>query len=223
MKLYIVATPLGNLQDLSPRALAVFQKVNFLLCEDTRKTRKLFSAYNLSSPHLISYHQHSNSRKIKEVIQLLKKGEDLALVSDAGTPGISDPGNKLISLALKEVVNLEVIPIPGPCALIAALSVAGFPADQFIFYGFLPRKKGRAKILQKIKESSWTIVFYESGYRINKTLEELKAMGMKRDIVVARELTKKFESIYRGSIKEVQPLLKGKNLKGEFTVVINNK
>jgi 16S rRNA (cytidine1402-2'-O)-methyltransferase len=223
MKLYVVATPLGNLQDLSPRALAVFQKVNFLLCEDTRKTRKLFSAYNLASPRLISYHQHSNSRKIKEILELLKRGEDLALVSDAGTPGISDPGNKLISLALKEIINLEVIPIPGPCALIAALSVAGFPADQFIFYGFLPRKKGRAKILQKIKESSWTVVFYESGHRINKTLEELRVREMKRNIVVARELTKKFESIYRGSIEEVQPLLKGKNLKGEFTVVINNK
>jgi 16S rRNA (cytidine1402-2'-O)-methyltransferase len=223
MKLYVVATPLGNLQDLSPRALGVFQKVKFLLCEDTRKTSKLFSAYHLPAPHLISYHQHSNPRKVKEIIQLLRKGEDLALVSDAGTPGISDPGNKLISLALKEIDNLEVVPIPGPCALIAALSVAGFPSDRFLFYGFLPRKKGRKKILQKIKESSWTIVFYESGHRIIKTLEELKEIEMERDIVVARELTKKFESIYRGSIREVQPLLRGKNLKGEFTVVINNQ
>jgi len=223
MKLYVVATPLGNLQDLSPRALEVFQKVKFLLCEDTRKTRKLFSAYHLSSPRLISYHQHSNPKKVKEILQLLRGGENLALVSDAGTPGISDPGNKLISLALNEINDLEIVPIPGPSALIAALSVSGFPSDRFIFYGFLPRKKGRKKILQKIKESSWTIVFYESGYRIKKTLEELQKMGMDKDIVVARELTKKFESIYRGSIVEVQPLLKGKDLKGEFTVVINNK
>ncbi len=222
MYLYIIATPIGNLQDISARALEILKSVDFVLCEDTRHTQKLLSFYNISNKS-ISYHQHSNQRKIDYILDLLSKGHNVALVSDAGTPGISDPGNKLVSLALDKLENLQVIPIPGPCALIAALSVSGFPTDKFIFYGFIPQKKGRRKILEQIEKSSLTSVFYESGHRINKTLNILLELNLRKKIVICRELTKKFETIYRGTVEDLLPLMKDKALKGEFTIVIANK
>jgi len=222
MYLYIIATPIGNLQDISARALEILKSVDFVLCEDTRHTQKLLSFYNISNKS-ISYHQHSNQRKIDYILDLLSKGHNVALVSDAGTPGISDPGNKLVSLALDKLENLQVIPIPGPCALIAALSVSGFPTDKFIFYGFIPQKKGRRKILEQIEKSSLTSVFYESGHRINKTLNILLELNLRKKIVICRELTKKFETIYRGAVEDLLPLMKDKALKGEFTIVIANK
>ena len=222
MKLYIIATPIGNLQDISARALETLRSVDFILCEDTRHTQKLLSFYNISNK-LVSYHQHSNQRKTNYILSLLIEENDIALVSDAGTPGISDPGNKLISLAIEKINELEVIPIPGPCALITALSISGFPTDKFTFYGFIPQKKGRRKILGKIIDSSLTSVFYESGHRIQKTLNILLELNLKKRIVICRELTKKFETIYRGTAEDLLPLMKDKALKGEFTIVIANK
>ena len=222
MKLYIIATPIGNLQDISARALETLRSVDFILCEDTRHTQKLLSFYNISNK-LVSYHQHSNQRKINYILSLLIEENDIALVSDAGTPGISDPGNKLISLAIEKINELEVIPIPGPCALITALSISGFPTDKFTFYGFIPQKKGRRKILGQIINSSTTSAFYESGHRIQKTLNILLELNLKKRIVICRELTKKFETIYRGTAEDLLPLMKDKALKGEFTIVIANK
>ena len=222
MKLYIIATPIGNLQDISARALEILRSVDFILCEDTRHTQKLLSFYNISNK-LVSYHQHSNQRKVDYILDLLIEEHNIALVSDAGTPGISDPGNKLINLAIEKINKLEVIPIPGPCALIAALSISGFPTDKFIFYGFIPQKKGRRKILGQIVNSSMTSVFYESGHRIQKTLNTLLELNLEKKIVICRELTKKFETIYRGAVEDLLPLMKDKALKGEFVIVIANK
>ncbi len=222
MNLYIIATPIGNLQDISARALEILKSVNFILCEDTRHTQKLLSFYNISNK-LVSYHQHSNQRKIDYILDLLNNGHDIALVSDAGTPGISDPGNKLINLAIERIDKLKVIPIPGPCAPITALSVSGFPTDKFIFYGFIPQKKGRRKILEQIVNSSLTSVFFESGHRIQKTLNTLLELNLEKKIVICRELTKKFETIYRGAVEDLLPLMKDKALKGEFVIVVANK
>jgi len=232
MPLYVVATPIGNLEDISYRALRILKEVDLILCEDTRQTKKLLNHFQINTLTL-SYHQHSRLKKINYILSLLKQNKDLALVTDAGTPGISDPGNQLISLAVKQLSGLTVIPVPGPCALTAALSVSGFPADKFVFLGFLPRKKKRKKSLAKIINSQETIVFYESPYRIIKTLSELNDFfqffakgglpsGSKgREIMVGRELTKKFETIYRGKIEEVIKKLKKGSIKGEFVVVVS--
>jgi len=222
MNLYIVATPIGNLQDISARALEILRDVDYILCEDTRHTQKLLSFYNIFNK-LISYHQHSNQRKIDYILNLLSAENDIALVSDAGTPGISDPGNKLINLAIKKLDDLKVVPIPGPCALIAALSISGFPTDKFVFCGFIPQKKGRRKILEQIVKSSLTSAFYESGHRIQKTLNTLLELNLRKKIVICRELTKKFETIYRGTVEELLPLMNNKALKGEFVIIVANK
>jgi len=221
MKLYIVATPIGNLEDISSRALRILKEVDFVLCEDTRVTRVLLNKYEIKTP-TISYFQHSGLAKVNQIIDLLKQGKNLALVSDAGTPGISDPGNKLIELVLKELPDLKIEPIPGPCAAIAALSISGLPTDKFVFYGFLPHKKGKEKILKEIIGNKFTSVFYESTHRILKTLEKLKDLGIgDEQVVVCRELTKKFETVYRGNIDEVLTELENDTVKGEFVVVIS--
>ncbi|OQX71800.1 16S rRNA (cytidine(1402)-2'-O)-methyltransferase [Candidatus Parcubacteria bacterium 4484_255] len=223
MNLYVVATPIGNLQDISYRALETLKNVDYILCEDTRHTQKLLGFYNIPNK-LISYHQHSGRRKINYILNLLSEGCSMALVSDAGTPGISDPGNKLINLATGKLDDLKIIPIPGPCALITALSVSGFPADKFIFYGFIPKKKGRRKVLEEIVKSPLTSVFYESGHRIQKTLNALLELNLWKKIVICRELTKKFETIYRGKGEELLSLTGNNNaFKGEFVVVVANK
>ncbi len=236
MKLYIVATPIGNLKDVTLRALEILKSVDLILCEDTRQTKKLLDHYKIKRS-LLSYHQHSKISRLNQIFKLLEQGKDLALVSDAGTPGISDPGNKLISQIIKQsVINPErkqapygaghrqsviVVPIPGPSALTTALSVCGFPADKFIFYGFLPQKKRKEKILKEIVDSKITSVFYESPYRIIKTLRKLEELGLNKKIVVCRELTKKFETVYRGTITEVINQLNKDTIKGEFVIVIS--
>lgn len=224
--LYIVATPIGNLEDISLRAVSALNKVDLVLAEDTRVTRILFEKYNIKTK-MISYHQHSGFQKINEIIAMLKEGKELALVSDAGTPGINDPGNYLISQILKEIPDLKIIPIPGPNAAIAALSISGFPTDRFLYLGFPPHKKGRKTFFEKISQTEETVVFYESKHRILKALKELKEISQinERQIMVARELTKQFETIYRGTVDEVlNKLNKNKeNLLGEFVVVINGK
>jgi 16S rRNA (cytidine1402-2'-O)-methyltransferase len=222
--LYIVATPIGNLEDISLRALRILKEVDLILCEDTRVTKKLLDRYQIKKP-LLSYHQHSKLQKVDYIISLLKEGKNLALVSDSGTPGVSDPGNKLVKEVIEKLGDeVKIIPIPGPSALTCAASVSGFPIDKFLFLGFLPKKKKRKEILKEILESKYPVIFYESPYRILKTLKELKdAMDNEKqkrnNIVVARELTKKFETIYRGNVDEVIEKIKKNHIKGEFVVI----
>jgi len=218
--LYIIATPIGNLEDLSFRALRVLKEADLILCEDTRVTKKLLARYEISGP-TTSYHQHSKLTKSKYILEQLEKGKSLALVSDAGTPSISDPGAKLVDYLTSQLSDLKIIPIPGPSALIAGLSVSGFPADKFVFLGFPPIKKKRKKFFQGIKKTNQTVVFYESPHRIIKTLGEMKdVLNDQEKIVVCRELTKKFEIIYRGSVEEILEQIGEGKVKGEFVVIL---
>jgi len=223
--LYIVATPIGNLEDITLRALRILREVNFILCEDTRVACKLFSRYEIKTPY-ISYHQHSKGGRINKILTLLEEGKNLALITDAGTPGISDPGNELIAQVIEHFgAKVNILSVPGPSAVTAALSIAGFPTSEFLFLGFLPHKKGRQTMLTEIVNSKYTVVVYESCHRIERFLEELYANNKEANIVVGRELTKMFESVYRGKPKDVLDLFKtDKNhLKGEFVVIVSNK
>lgn len=222
-KLYIVATPIGNLEDITLRALRILKEVDLVLCEDTRQTRKLLDRYEIKTPTL-SYHQHSKMQKVEQIIELLRNGKNLALVSDAGTPGISDPGGKLVDEVLRALgEQVQIIPIPGPSAVAAAASISGFPTDKFLFLGFPPHKHGRAAFFKKIDTAEETVIFYESTHRIFKSLEELRAATGERQVAVCRELTKMFETIYRGTTSEVLEKLKADTTKGEFVVVVRNK
>ncbi|KKT80935.1 MAG: Ribosomal RNA small subunit methyltransferase I [Candidatus Yanofskybacteria bacterium GW2011_GWA2_44_9] len=224
--LYIVATPIGNLEDITLRAIDTMRSADFILAEDTRVTRVLLDKYEISK-EVISYHQHSKINKIEYIIELLKSGKNLALVSDAGTPGINDPGNYLINKVLEALPDCRVIPLPGPNAAVAALSISGFPSDNFTYLGFPPHKKGRQTFFKKIGEIEETIVFYESKYRIMKALEELRDLSGMGDrlVVVARELTKQFETIYRGTVSEIEKQMESDKNSGlgEFVVVLKSK
>jgi len=222
--LYIVATPIGNLEDISKRALRILSEVDLILCEDTRVTLRLLDHYGIKTPSL-SYHQHSKIQKVDYIINLLKQGKNIALVSDAGTPGISDPGNILIEkINEKSGDSTNVVPIPGPSAGISAASVSGFPMDKFLFLGFPPQKKKRKKFFEEIINSKYPVIFYESPYRVIKSLEELKSAAessnIKLELVVCRELTKKFETIYRGNIEKTIEGVKNNEIKGEFVVMV---
>lgn len=221
--LCIVATPIGNLKDITLRALEVLKSVDLILCEDTRVTKKLLDHYNIKTSTL-SYHQHSTLKKTEHILDLLKSGKNLALVSDAGTPAVSDPGNKLVDRLIKDQLikdQITITSVPGPSAVSAAASISGFPMDKFIFLGYPPTKRKRKKFFQEIAGSRYPVVFYESPHRIIKTLGELEALaGGERLAVVARELTKKFESIYRGTIGEILLATKNDPIRGEYTVVI---
>jgi len=222
--LYIVATPIGNLEDISKRALRILSEVDLILAEDTRVTRKLLSRYQINKS-LISYHQHSQLQKVDYVLKLLKEGKNLALVSDAGTPGISDPGNLLIERVVQESIEgVKIVPVPGPSALTAVVSLSGFPMDRFLFLGFPPAKKKRKKFFEEVANSRYPVIFYESRYRIMKTLEELKLVrvdGATR-VVVCQEMTKMFEKTYRGNLTAVLEKLKKADLRGEFVVIVDN-
>lgn len=226
--LYIVATPIGNLVDLSFRALEVLKEVDLILSEDTRVTKKLLDRYKIKTPTL-SYHQHSKLKKVEYIVQLLKRGKNLALVSDAGTPGISDPGNKLIEMILSEaeLSTVKIVPIPGPSAVTAAASISGFPMDKFVFMGFPPTKRKRKKFFDEVIKAKYPVIFYESPYRILKTLNELKVINDKLSIVVCRELTKKFETVYRGKIDKVIEKIEnppaGEKIKGEFVIIVEKE
>jgi 16S rRNA (cytidine1402-2'-O)-methyltransferase len=218
-KLYIVSTPIGNLEDITYRAINVLKNVDLILAEDTRVTKKLLIHYAIDK-HIMSYHHHSKKEKKLKILSLLNQEKNIALVTDAGTPGISDPGNELIDFLLKENTNLKIIPIPGPSAATAALSVSGFNVNKFIFIGFMPKKK-RDKLVRWLIKPEFTFCFYESPYRIIKTLEYLKdKLTDKRRILVARELTKRHETLYRGNINTVIDKLKRDTLKGEIVVVV---
>ena len=226
LMLYILATPIGNLDDLSFRALKVLKEVDLILCEDTRVTKKLLTHFQISKP-TISYHQHSKLTKLEYILKEIKDGKDLALVSDAGTPCISDPGAKLINYLLENLPDLKIISIPGPSALISALSISGFSVDKFIFLGFPPNKKKRKKFFKEVSDIKKTVVFYESIHRIKKTLDNLKdVLEIERKVIVCRELTKKFETVYRGNIEKIIEQINSlpkEELRGEFVIVIDKK
>jgi len=217
--LYVVATPIGSLGDITLRALEVLKSVDLILCEDTRVTKKLLNHYEMNTPTM-RYNEHGNGSDANYIVELLKQGKNLALVSDAGTPGISDPGNKLIGLAIQQFNNLAIIPIPGPAALAAAASIAGFPMDKFVFKGFPPAKKKRRKFFGEVASVKYPVILYESPHRILKTLNELLEIVPERDLVVCRELTKKFETIYRGNIEKVINELQEDRIKGEFVIIL---
>jgi len=219
-KLYIVSTPIGNLKDISFRAVEILNEVEYILCEDTRVTSVLLKHYNVIK-HLISFNAVSETGKIPTIIERLRNGQSYALVSDSGTPGISDPGIRLISEAMKQ--GIVVIPVPGATALISALTISGLPTDSFVFEGFLPQKKGRQKKLKELSDEKRTIVLYESSHRIVKLIDELTNYIPERYIVVCRELTKKFEETWRGYPGELKENLDSKIIKGEFVVVIAPK
>lgn len=219
-KLYIVATPIGNLDDVSERAVSTLASVDLVLCEDTRVTKRLLDRLELETKTM-SYHQHSGQMKEKQVIDLLAEGKSLALVTDAGTPGISDPGGKLVEAVMKHFGSEVVVsPIPGPSAVVAALSVSGFPADRFSFHGFPPHKKGRKTYFDTICDAKGTVVFYESTHRIMKAMAEIAERAPERSLVVCRELTKLHETIYRGTAAEVTSALESTSIKGEFVIVL---
>jgi len=220
--LYIVATPIGNLEDISKRALRILSEVDLILCEDTRVTQKLLARYEIKT-RTMSYHQHTEIKKTEEIIRLLGEGKNIALVSDAGTPGISDPGNRLIEqLTRYSIGQLITIPIPGPSALTAAASISGFPMDRFVFLGFPPVKKKRKKFFEEAISSEYPVILYESPYRIIKTLKEIGLLTERR-IVVCRELTKKFETVYRGQAKDILNELAKEEIRGEFVVMLGDK
>ncbi len=216
--LYIVSTPIGNLKDITLRAIEVLKDIDFVACEDTRVTSFLLSHYEIKK-ELISLNAVNENKKLDYVLSRIEHGGSCALCSDAGTPGISDPGVRLISAAIRR--QLKVIPIPGVTAAIAAISASGLPTDSFLFEGFLPQKKGRQKKLKELSEIDKTIILYESTYRIEKLLEELNEHMPNRQITVARELTKKFEEFWRGNPANLLEQIKEKTTKGEFVVVIS--
>ena len=220
--LYIVGTPIGNLEDISLRALRILKEVDFILCEDTRVTKRLLDHYGIQTPTL-SYHQHSKLQKIQEIGDLLGKGKNLALVSDAGTPGISDPGNKLVAEIAKTIPEVRIVPIPGASATSAVASIAGLSMDRFLFLGFPPQKNKRKKFFEEVAASKYPVILYESPHRILKTLKELEAINATLQVVVARELTKKFETTYRGTINEVIQNIQKDPLRGEFVIVARRR
>ena len=218
-KLYIVATPIGNLEDITLRAIRILKEADLIACEDTRTTRKLLSRYAIDKP-LVSYHEHNEIEKAKELISLLEEGKDIALVSDAGTPCISDPGYRLVKLASER--DITVLPIPGPSAVVSALSVSGLPTSSFAFFGFPPRtKKHLTDYMARIKNYQETLVFYESPNRVTKTLRTMLEVLGDRRISLNREITKLYEETLRGKVSEVLETLEKRNeIRGEVTIVV---
>jgi 16S rRNA (cytidine1402-2'-O)-methyltransferase len=219
-KLYIVSTPIGNLKDITFRAVETLREVNLIACEDTRTTSILLNHYEIKK-ELISLNAVNETHRIENILGRIEAGDSCALVSDAGTPGISDPGVRLISAAIER--DIEVVPVPGVSALITALTISGLPTNSFVFEGFIPQKKGRQKKLKELSEEERTIVVYESTYRIEKLLNELNEYMPERLVVVCRELTKKFEETWRGTPAEILSSFGEKVTKGEFVVVIAPK
>ncbi len=218
--LYLVATPIGNLEDITLRALRVLKEVDLIACEDTRQTQKLLTHYGIQT-RTVSYHEHNEMTKAAELVVDLEGGAKIALVSDAGMPGISDPGFRLIALAIRH--HVPVVPIPGASAFLAALVASGLPTDSFHFSGFLPAKSGqRRKLLESLRQSSRTHVFYEAPHRLLETLQDvMEVLGGERHVVVAREVTKIHEEFLRGRAEEVLPQLKTRgDVKGEITLLI---
>lgn len=220
--LYVVATPIGNLADITLRALEVLREVGAVLAEDTRRTGLLLKHYGIRTP-LVPFHEHTAAAERQALVERLRRGQSLALVTDAGTPGIADPGERLVAEVAR--VGVPVVPIPGPSALTAALAVCGFPTDRVSFFGFLPHKKGRQTLLRTIAQTEATTVLFESPYRIVKLLKEFSALDAERAAVVLRELTKVFEEARRGTVGELEAFFAAREDKqrGEFVVVLGPK
>jgi len=217
-RLFLCPTPIGNLEDITLRVLKILKDVEVIAAEDTRVTRKLMNHYGIKKP-LISYHEHNKTKKGEVIIKLLLEGRDVALVSDAGTPGISDPGEELVKAAIGE--NIEVVPLPGPSAFVTALIASGLSTSRFAFEGFLPKKdKEREKILNDLINEKRTIIFYESPHRIVKFLKELKEKMGNRRVVIARELTKIHEEFFRGTVEEALLKFNAEEPRGEFVILI---
>ncbi len=216
--LYLVATPIGNLEDITLRAIRTLKECDLIAAEDTRRTGQLLKHFAISKP-MLSYFQFNEAKRSEELLERLRRGEKLALVTDAGSPGISDPGERVVRAAIKAGFRVESV--PGPSALVAALTASGLPTDEFHFIGFLPHKSGqRRNKLESLKNFEGTLVLYESPYRIERLVEELQAVFPERQVVLARELTKKFEEYLRGTPAELAEVLKKRTLKGEFVVLI---
>ncbi len=219
--LYIVATPIGNMQDITSRAMLTLDEVGAILCEDTRETKKLLEKYEIKTSHLIPFNEFNEENVLYEVLELLKT-VDVALVSDAGTPLISDPGYKLVSYARKR--GIKVIPIPGPSAIITALCASGLPTDKFTFLGFLPKTQGKAvTILENTKKMELTVILYESPHRIIKTLETINNVFGDIEVTIARELTKVYEEIFSDKCLNLIEKYANKNPKGEFVLLFSTK
>ncbi len=220
--LYIVATPIGNLGDITLRALETLKFVDVVLSEDTRVTGNLLRHFEIKKP-LVSFHEHTEAHKAEQLIGRMKAGENMALVTDAGTPGISDPGNVLVALAAQG--GIRIIPIPGASALGAIVSVAGIDMQEFVFKGFPPHKKGRETFFRTVGESAIPVVYYESPHRVLKNLELLMTLAPEKTLVLGRELTKIFEEVVRGSVGEIKVYLETKTgkMKGEFTIIAYNE
>lgn len=218
MMLYIVPTPLGNLKDITLRALEILQQVDVILCEDTRTSSKLLTHYNIHKP-LSPYHQHNEHRVVQHLVEALGSGKSMALITDAGTPGISDPAFLLVRECIRQ--NIKVECLPGATAFVPALVNSGLPMNRFVFEGFLPLKKGRQTLLKQLAIEPRTMIFYESPVRLLKTLDEfIRVFGPERACSVSRELTKMFEETYRGTLQEVHEYFSGKAVKGEIVIIL---
>lgn len=227
---YIIATPIGNMEDITLRGIRILSEVDIVLCEDTRVTKRIFEKYNINTP-MISYHAQSGEAKIEIIFEKVQEGKNIALVTDAGTPGISDPGSMLISQLREKFSDnikkgeLKIVSVPGPSALTSAISIAGVPTHEFIFLGFMPHKKGRETIFNEIKESERTIIFYESPHRLMKTLESLKThlSGLNKKVTIVREITKIYEEVIQGSADEVFDIVSSDDNKqrGEFVILVS--
>jgi 16S rRNA (cytidine1402-2'-O)-methyltransferase len=219
---YVIATPIGNLEDITLRAIRILKEVDIVLCEDTRVTKRLFEKHGISTP-MLSYHAQSGDTKVELILEKIEEGKTIALVTDAGTPGISDPGSLLVSKIKESYPDMKVVSIPGASALTAALSISGVPTHEFIFLGFMPHKKGRETTFKEIAESERTIVFYESTHRILKTLESLTKIDKK--VTIVREITKIYEEVLQGSAESILKILNEtpEKQKGEFVVIVSSQ
>ena len=219
--LYVVATPIGNLEDITLRALRILKECDHILCEDTRMTKKLLAHYDIHVP-TSSFHSHSSTASIEKTLGLFREGKSCALVTDAGTPGISDPGSLLVAKVREELPNVLVIPIPGPSAVIAALSASGIPSSDFLFLGFLPHKKGRETLFKEIAASERPVVFYESPHRVEKALASLVSHAPAKKVVIMREITKIFEQCVAGTPAEVASYFSTHpdKVRGEFVIIV---
>ncbi|MGD0338160.1 MAG: 16S rRNA (cytidine(1402)-2'-O)-methyltransferase [Bacteroidota bacterium] len=218
--LFIVATPIGNLGDITVRALEILKSVDLIAAEDTRTTKILLDHFEIKKP-IISFYSYNEQRRVPDLIDKLEQGQSIALVSDAGTPGISDPAYSIVRAAID--ADVPVVPIPGPTAFVAALVVSGLSADAFVFEGFLPAKKGRQTMLKRLAKEERTVILYESPHKVLRTLADIQQYFGDRRIAVARELTKKFEEVLRGSVSSVLEHFSSRNIKGEFVIVIEGK
>lgn len=215
--LFVVSTPIGNLEDITLRAIRILKEADFVVAEDTRHSKILLEKYGIKSP-VLSFHSHSTDAQMDKLLALLKEGKKLALISDAGTPGISDPGYVLIKKAVE--INIKIEVIPGASAVITALASSSLPSNRFLYLGYLPLKKGRQTLFKELALYPYTLVIYESPYRLLKSLSQLHDALGNRKIAVCREMTKKFEEIFRGTIKSATEHFSNKKILGEFTLVI---